>query len=119
MQTKITARHFDLTGDLKDTAEAELEGLGRYFDNIISAEMVLDAERHRRSAEITIHVYSQTINAHAETDDFITAISSAADKAKAQLKKYKSKLRDKKPEEITGKTETLTRPQTDVDELDA
>lgn len=118
MQKIVTARHFDLTPELREKAEAELDGLTRYFDNIISAEFIFDAERHRRLAELKVKVYSQTISGTAETDDIYTAISAAVDKVKGQLKKYKSKLRDKKPEEITGATEILTRPDTDVDDVD-
>ena len=118
MQKKITARHFDLTPEIKARAEGELDGLTRYFDNIISAELVLDAERHRRMAELNVKVYNNTISGSAETDDIITAMSSASDKVVAQLKKYKGKLKDKKPEEISDVTDSLTRPSTDVDAVD-
>lgn len=118
MQTKVTARHFELTPEIRAKAEDELEGLTRFFDNIISAELVLDAERHRRMAEMNVKVYNSTISGSAETDDIITAMSSAADKVVAQLKKYKGKLRDKKPDEISEVTDNLTRPKTDVDSVD-
>ena len=118
MQTKITARHFELTPEIRAKAEDEMAGLTRYFDNIISAEMVLDAERHRRMAEMNVKVYSTTISGSAETDDIMTAMSSAADKVVAQLKKYKGKLREKRPDEITEVTDSVTKPSTDVDAVD-
>ena len=62
MLKKITARHFDLTAEMKAKAEDEMEGLTRYFDNIVSAEMVLDTERHRRVAELKVNVYNQMIS---------------------------------------------------------
>lgn len=34
MQIRTTARHFDLTDDLRDFAEKNIEKLGRYFNNI-------------------------------------------------------------------------------------
>ena len=118
MQKKVTARHFDLTPEIKARAEEEMEGLTRFFDRIVSAEFVLDAERHRRTAELRIKVHAHTLSASAETDDIITAITTAADKVKAQLKKFKGKLKEKDPSEIAELTNTRTRPDTDVEGVD-
>ncbi len=118
MQKKVTARHFELTPEIRATAEEEMEGLARFFDRIISAEFVLDAERHRRTAELHVKVHAHTLSASAETDDMITAITTAADKAKSQLKKFKGKLKDKDPSEITELTDSKTRPETDVEGVD-
>lgn len=119
MQKMITARHFDLTAEIKERAEKEMDGLSKYFDNIISTEMILDTERHRRIAEVKVSVYNHVITGTGETDDVYTAMALAIDKAKVQLKKYKGKLRDKQPERIVEKIDSLTRPSTDVDEVDA
>ncbi|MBU0983487.1 MAG: ribosome-associated translation inhibitor RaiA [candidate division Zixibacteria bacterium] len=118
MQKKVTARHFDLTPEMKERAEAEMDGLTRYFDNIISAEFILDAERHRRMAELRVKVYNQTMAGSGETDDIGTAMGVAVDKMKAQLKKYKGKLKDRKPEEIERLTDATTRPALDDDAVD-
>ena len=53
-----------------------------------------------------------------DTDDMYNSIDMAIDKIKVQLKKHKGKLKRKDPEEIAEKTEALTRPSTDVDEVD-
>jgi len=118
MQKRITARHFDLTDEMKQRAEADMEGLSRYFENIISAELVLDTERHRRKAELRVKVYNTTITGTGETDDMWNSMAAAVDKVKVQLKRYKGKLKDKRPEEISETIDVLTRPETDVDEID-
>ncbi len=118
MQKKVTARHFDLTPEIKGKAEDEMEGLTRYFENIISAEFILDVERHRRMAELKVKVYNQTLSGTAETDDMYASIEMAVDKMKAQLKKYKGKLKERRPEEIIETTEALTRPSVNPDEVD-
>jgi ribosomal subunit interface protein len=118
MLKKITARHFDLSAEMKKRAEGEMDRLNRYFDNIVSAELVLDTERHRHLAELRVNVYNNMITATGETDDMYNSIAVAVDKVKAQLKKYKGKLKHKKPEEITETIDTLTRPNTDVDEVE-
>ena len=118
MLKKISARHFDLTDEMRERAESEMDGLTRYFENIISAELVLDTERHHRKAELTVKVYNNTITGTGDTDDIYNSIGQAVDKVKGQLKKYKGKLKHKKPDEITETMDALTRPSTDVDELD-
>ena len=118
MLKKITARHFDLTPEMKERAEQEMEGLTRYFDNIISAEMILDTERHRRTAELKVKVYKDTLSGTGDTDDLYNSIALAVDKVKGQLKKYKGKLKNKRPDEIAETIDSLTRPQTNEDEVD-
>lgn len=118
MQKNITARHFDLTPELRTKAEAEMDGLTRYFDHIISADLTLDKERHRRMAELKVKVYKDVLTGTAETDDMYNSIANAVDKVKGQLKKYKGKLKDKDPERIADITETTTKPLTNDEELD-
>lgn len=118
MQKKISARHFDLTEELKEKAEAEMESLTKYYENIVSADLVLDMERHRRLAELKIKVYNQTLAASGDSDDMINSIAMAVDKVRVQLLKYKGKLKDKKPEEITETKDATTRPSTNDEELD-
>lgn len=118
MQKTITARHFDLTDEMRERAESEMDSLTRYFENIISAELVLDMERHLHKAELRVKVYNHNITGSGETDDMYNSISVSVDKVKTQLKKYKGKLKDRRPDEISETISELTRPQTDVDELD-
>ena len=118
MQKKISARHFDLSDDLKEKAEAEMDSLTRYYDHIISADLVLDMERHRRLAELKVSVYNQTLTASAESDDMVNSIATAVDKVRGQLLKYKGKLKDKKPDEIVDAKDAVTKPMTNDDELD-
>ena len=118
MQVKLTARHFDLTPEIRAKAEEEIEGLTRFHENIISAELILDVERHRRLAEIRVKVSRDTLTGTADSDDMYKSISLAVDKMKAQLKKHKEKLKEKDVGAITGVAESLTRPSTNPDEVD-
>jgi len=118
MQKNITARHFDLTDEMRDRCESEMDGLTRFFENIISADLVLETEKHRRKAELKVKVYNSTITGTGDTDDLYNSISAAVDKVKGQLIKYKGKMKEKKPEQIHETIDRLTRPSTDVDEFD-
>ncbi|HEX2897332.1 MAG TPA: ribosome-associated translation inhibitor RaiA [candidate division Zixibacteria bacterium] len=118
MLKTITARHFELSEEMKSKAEAEIEGLKRFFNNIISAELILDSEKHRKKAELKVRVYNQTLAATADTDDIYSSIDSVVEKIKGQLKKYKGKLKDKRPEQITSVVEQLTKPATDDEDIE-
>ncbi len=118
MNIEITARHFDLTPELKEHVEKEVTALTRYFENIISSEVILDVEKYRQSAEVKVKVYNQTLTGKGESDDMYASIEKSIDKVKGQLKKYKGKLKDKRPEEINQTVEQITKPDTDVEGVD-
>ena len=118
MLKKISARHFDLTEKVKEKAEDEMDSLTKYFENIISAEMILNSERHLHIAELNVKVYSQTLTGTAESDNLYSSIEISVEKVKSQLKKYKGKLKDKKQEEIAEVKDALTRPTTDIEGIE-
>jgi putative sigma-54 modulation protein len=118
MNIEITARHFDLTPELKEHIEKEVAGLTRYFENIISTEVILDVEKYRQTSEIKVKVYKEVIAGKADSTDMYASIEQSISKVKKQLKKYKGKLKDKRPDEITEAVEKVTRPETDVDGVD-
>jgi putative sigma-54 modulation protein len=118
MNIEITARHFDLTSELKEHIEREVTGLTRYFEHIISSEVILDVEKYRQSAEIRLKVYKDIIASTASSDDMYQSIEKAISKTKVQLKKYKGKLKDRRPDQIAEVVEKVTRPDTDVDGVD-
>lgn len=118
MNTKVTARHFELTTEIKDLAEENFESLQKYYDNIISCHLILDLEKHRKLADLEVKVFGQTLRATEETDDMYVSIESAFDKARGQLKKYKGKLKHKNPKEISTAQADAARPDTDVDSVD-
>lgn len=118
MNTNVTARHFELSDEIKSLAEENFASLQKYFDRIISCELILDVEKHRKMAEVLTKVYGQTLRATSESDDMYVSIESSFDKASAQLLKYKGKLKHKNPKEIKETADDATRPTTDVDSVD-
>lgn len=118
MNTKVTARHFELTPELKSLAQQNFDDLQKFFSNIISCDLILDLERHRKMAELHVQVFGQTLRSTGESDDMYVSIESAFDKAKTQIKKYKGKLKKKNPKEIKSAHLDATKPQTDDDAVD-
>jgi putative sigma-54 modulation protein len=96
MEIRISARHFELTDNLRNFAEEEIRRLEKYYDNIISAELTMSVEKSRQLAELSVKVYGTLLTAKAKTFDMYPAVEQAVTKMETQIKKYKGKLRDKK-----------------------
>jgi putative sigma-54 modulation protein len=96
MQIRITARHFDLTEDIKDFAEKQIGKLEKYFNNIIDSHLILDMEKSRMAAELKVKVYGTVLSSKYRSFDMYDSVEKVIDKMEAQIKKYKAKLTDKK-----------------------
>ncbi len=98
MNIKFTARRFRPHADIKEHALDEVKKLGKFYDGIVTADVILSFERSINSvktAEINLHVYGTTLSATEKSEDFFKSIDAAVAKLTVQLSKYKSKLRAK------------------------
>ncbi len=96
MNIQITSRHFKIHDTIRDHAIHEIEKLERFFDGILSADVVLYFEKpqnSRKHCELTLKVQGSTLFAAESTDDFLKSIDGSVEKLERQLKKYKEKLR--------------------------
>ncbi|MFQ5608430.1 MAG: ribosome hibernation-promoting factor, HPF/YfiA family [Candidatus Zixiibacteriota bacterium] len=118
MSSTITARHFDLTDRIRLHADESISRLAKFFNNIISSDLSLTLEKNRYTAELKLSVYHEVIHAKAESHELFLAIDQCSGKAERQLKRYKSKLKDKDPEAVAELSATNSRPRTDVEEID-
>ncbi len=124
MQISVTARHFDLTDDLKEHAEDRLSRLSRFTEHLLRAHVVLEVEKHRHSAEVSVHARTGDFVGKAESDDMWVSIDSACEKIERQIKKNVDKLKshkgDSKKEYVMGDTriesQRLSREMMTLDE---
>jgi ribosomal subunit interface protein len=96
MNIKFTARHFRPHAEIKEHALDTVKKLGKFYDGIVSATIVLSFERVTNSvkiAEINLHVHGTILSAKEKSDEFLKSIDVAAQKLTLQLEKYKTKLR--------------------------
>ncbi len=99
MRTKFTARHFRSHGTLKDYAITSVKKLEKFYDGIISAEVILSFEKPVDSvkiAEINLTVHGRMLTAVEHSEEFIKSIDLAVAKLERQLVKYKAKLHQRK-----------------------
>ena len=98
---RLTARHFELNGDLKEFAESHFEKLSRYFENIVDGHLILTREGYRQIAEGKLKVYGTVITGKVATNDMHASIEKLAQKMEAQLKRYKDKLKTKDQKKLS------------------
>jgi putative sigma-54 modulation protein len=103
MQIRTTARHFDLTEDLKGFAEKQVGKLEKYFDHIIDSHLILDMEKSRMTAELKVKVYGTVLSSRYRSFDMYDSVEKVIDKMEAQIRKYKAKLTDKKAKKTSAR----------------
>jgi ribosomal subunit interface protein len=98
MKISITARHFEgMTPALKKEVESRLGHLEHFFPRIIEARAILIEEKHRKIAEVTIHLPAgKRLAAKEEGTDMRAAVDFAVKKIETQIKKVKERKQDKK-----------------------
>ncbi len=98
MDIRFTARRFKAREEVRAHAMESVKKLGRFYDGILNAEIILSYERTTnsvKSAEVNLHVYGTVLSAKEKSDDYYKSVDAAVEKLNIQLNKYKSKLRAK------------------------
>lgn len=96
MDIITTARRFEITPELRDHAERRLGKLDRYLDQILEAHLVLDQQKHRQIAELTVRANGAEMVSREETPDMITSIDRVVERIERQIKKHHARIKDRK-----------------------
>jgi putative sigma-54 modulation protein len=112
MQSRTTARHFDLTDELKSFVEKEIDKLEKYFNNIIDTHLILDAEKSRMTAELKVKVQGTVLTSKVRSFDMYESVEKVIGKMEQQLKKYKERLKDKKAKTVQKESPRGKREET-------
>lgn len=94
MKVHVFERYAPVSDALREYVLRKVDGLPRYFDQVVSLEVTLAVERGRHRAEVVGHLVNRkTIKAVATTDDMYSSVDQAVDKLSRQLVRYKERLR--------------------------
>ena len=96
MRYKISGKNIEVTPGLKDAVQEKIGKLERYFNQDTEANITLSVEKGRQKIEVTIPVKGHIIRAEQESSDMYVSIDLVEEIIERQLKKYKTKLIDKK-----------------------
>ena len=94
IKVNITSRHFKAHETILDYIKSEIEGLTKYHEDILHADVILSYEKSIHSVkncEINLKLRDKILTAKESNDDFIRSIDKAIDKISTQIVKYKDK----------------------------
>ena len=121
MRFTITGRGIDLTDELRNGVENKLSRLGKYFAEDAEAHVTLEAAGSYHKVEVTIPTKVGLIRAEDGGYDMYSSFDTVADIIEKQIKKYKTKLIDKKQDAAafsrTFLEEDDAEPDEDEDEI--
>ena len=98
MDIAVTFRHIEPTESLRTYAEEKVSKIKKYLDSYAEAHIVLTVEKFRHMADVTLSVNGTTIKGVEETGDMYSAIDQVTDKIEKQVKRYRSKIRNRRTE---------------------
>ena len=96
MKYNIRGNKIDVTEAINDYIKSKLSKFEKYFDDSVEAKAIISARNQDQKVEVTIWSGKYNIRAEETSGDLYAAVDLVIDKLERQLKKYKSKLADKK-----------------------
>lgn len=98
MKIHVSERHMAESQALNEYAISKIEPLSKYFDGIISVDVIMSVEKECQIVEMKAHLIKRKIvKARAQSDNMYASIDEAVDRLKQQLRRYKDQLREKRP----------------------
>ena len=99
---KISGRKVSVSDSLREHVEEKIADALKVFDiKPMTCDVVLRVDKNpsnpeRKACEVTVFVRDNVVRVVASSDDMFTAIDEAADKVTRQLRKYKTRIIDRR-----------------------
>ena len=103
MKINFTARHTEISPDMKEYCEKRLLSIEKVLDYSVEADLILSVEKYRHKAEINVKTKGMTLNTVEETQDMTSSLGLAFDHIEKRVKKEREKLHEKKRRKIKQK----------------
>jgi putative sigma-54 modulation protein len=96
MRIDFTGRQMEISADLRKYTQERLRKIRRLFGDRLEVHVILSAEKHRRTAEITLKFRDRTLVGMDETPDARSSINGALDKLERQAVRLLERRRTRK-----------------------
>jgi putative sigma-54 modulation protein len=94
MNVRISSRNgVEIPAKMKDHIMEQIEGLTKYFDQILDADVTITQERHVHTVDVRLHVNGKSYQAAGTGDNLKVPLDEAVEKLRRQLKRHKSRQR--------------------------
>lgn len=95
MKIEFTGRRTEVPAELRRLAERKLQKLGRVLPGITRAHVVLIVDRHRQTAEISVHSRHMDLVARDTSDDLGASVGAVVDKLTRQAQRQVGRRRER------------------------
>ena len=92
MKVDITARHFSLSGNLKEMVYEKMQKILKFNVGIINSRVILTKESNIEKVEVIIHLKGKDFIAVESSDNFEKSLIIVIDKIISQVKKRHDRL---------------------------
>ena len=113
MKFIISGRNIDITDGLRTAVEDKLGKLERYFTADTEIIVTLSVEKERHKIEVTIPVKGNIIRSEQVSNDMYVSIDLVEEIIERQLRKYKTKIINKKQNVETFQPEFIEKDYED------
>lgn len=97
MNITVNVRHMDITEAIRAYALDKAQKLQRYYDRLISADIVIDMDGGVPTVEVVVAAsHNNTFVGRHRGEDMYGCIDNAVHKVEEQLRRHKDRLRDHK-----------------------
>ena len=95
MNITVEARHMDVTEAIRTYVQSKVERLPRYYDGIMSVEVILGVEAEHTVVEMIVKARRKaTFVASHRDQDLYAGVDQCLAKMVEQLRRHKDKVRD-------------------------
>lgn len=92
MKYQITGKNYKTSPRLEEQISKKFDRIDKYFDEEVTANIVVSEERGKDKIEVTINAQGALFRTEEITDDMYESIDLAVDKLTNQIRKFKGKL---------------------------
>ncbi len=117
MKTNIYLRKLELSAEKKEMIAKKIEKLGKFFDEDVSADIVVSTQKDKIIAEVTIRAVDMIYRAEERGDDLYNAIDDIAEAITRQIRKNKTRLAKKLREGVSKEYDFTAFDDVDNDEI--
>lgn len=117
MKFIIVGKNIDVTEGLKTAVQDKIGKLEKYFTEETEVHVTLSVEKDRQKIEVTIPVKGSIIRSEQVSSDMYVSIDLVEEIIERQLKKYKTKLVDKKQASAFFRPEYIEKDYMDEEEV--
>lgn len=93
MQITITGRKLTVGEDLKEHVQKRVDRFNKYSRDLIEAHVVLEVEKYRKNAEVSVFGKSLKITEKSTGETMFAAVDDVCSRVERALRRYKDKVK--------------------------